>query len=66
MKVKDENENGGITLSIQKMKIMTSGPITSWLIDGEIMETVTGFIFLGADKGPYSESYGFTSSHEQL
>ena len=34
--------------------------------DGETIETVTGFIFLGADKGPYSESYGFTSSHEQL
>ena len=45
MKVKDENENGGLTLSIQKMKIMTSGPITSWQIDGEAMETVTNFIF---------------------
>ena len=65
-KVKEESEKAGLKLSIQKMKIMTSGPITSWLIDGEIMETVTGFIFLGADKGPYSESYGFTSSHEQL
>ena len=66
MKVKEESEKADLKFSIQKMKIMTSGPITSWLIDGEIMETVTGFIFLGADKGPYSESYGFTSSHEQL
>ena len=48
MKVKDESENGGLKLSIQKMKIITSGPITSWQIDGEIMETVTDFIFLGS------------------
>ena len=66
MKLKVESEKVGLKLNIQKTKIMTSGPITSWLIDGEIMETVTGFIFLGADKGPYSERYGFTSSHEQL
>ena len=44
MKVKDENEKAGLTLSIQKTKSMTSGPITSWQIDGEAMETVTDFI----------------------
>ena len=46
MKVKEENEKAGLKLSTQKMKIMTSGPITSWQIDGETMETVTDFIFL--------------------
>ena len=45
MKVKEENEKVGLTLNIQKMKIMASGPITSWQIDGEKMETVTDFIF---------------------
>ena len=44
MKVKEENEKAGLTLSIQKTKSMTSGPITSWQIDGEAMETVTDFI----------------------
>ena len=48
MKVKEESENVGIKLNIQKTKIMASGPITSWLIDGEKMETVTDFIFLGS------------------
>ena len=48
MKVKEESENVGLKLNIQKMKIMTSGPITSWPIDGETMETVTNFIFLGS------------------
>ena len=48
MKVKEENENAGLKLSIQKMKIISSGPITSWEIDGETMETVTDFIFLGS------------------
>ena len=48
MKVKEESEKDGLKLNIQKMKIMTSGPITSWQIDGETMETVTGFIFLGS------------------
>ena len=46
MKVKEENEKAGLKLSIQKIKIMTSDPITSWQIDGETMETVTDFIFL--------------------
>ena len=98
MKVKEESENAGLKLNIQKIKIMTSGPITSWQIDGE---TMTDFIFLGskitadgdcrheikrrlllgrkamtnldsilkrqthyfANKGPSSQSYGFSSSH---
>ena len=46
MKVKEESEKVGLKLNIQKTKIMTSGPITSWQIDGETMETVRGFIFL--------------------
>ena len=47
MKVKEENEKVGLKLNIQKTKIMASSPITSWQIDGETMETVTAFIFLG-------------------
>ena len=46
MKVKEENEKAGLKLNIQKMKIMASGPITSWEIAGETMETVTDFLFL--------------------
>ena len=46
MKVKEESENVGLKLSIQKTKIMASGPIISWQIDGETMETVRDFIFL--------------------
>ena len=98
IKVKEESEKAGLKLHIQNTKIMASGPITSWQIDGETMETVTDFIFLGfkitadgdcsheikthgkksydqpgehiktqrhylADKGPSSQSYGFSSSH---
>ena len=99
MKVEEESENVGLKLNIQKTKIMASGPITSWQIDGETMETVTAFIFLGSkitadgdysneikrhllfgsepmtsldsilksrditNKGPSSQSYGFSSSH---
>ena len=48
MKVKEESEKVGLKLNIQKMKIMASGPITSWQIDGKIMETVRDFIFLGS------------------
>ena len=48
MKVRVESEKVGLKLNIQKTKIMTSGPITSWQIDGETMETVTDFIFLGS------------------
>ena len=94
MKVEEESEKDGLKLNIQKTKIMASGPITSWEIDGETMETVTDFIFLDfkitadgdcnhemkrcllfgrtamtnidsiyfADKGPSSQSYGFSSS----
>ena len=47
MKVKEENEKAGLKLNIQKTKIMASAPITSWQIDGETMETVTDFPFLG-------------------
>ena len=48
MKVKEESEKVGLKLGIQKTKMMSSGPITSWQIDGETMETVTDFIFLGS------------------
>ena len=48
MKVKEESEKVGLKLNIQKMKIMASGPITSWEIDGETVETVSDFIFLGS------------------
>ena len=47
MKVKEESEKVGLKVSIQKTKLIASGPITSWQIDGEIMETVAGFIFGG-------------------
>ena len=104
MKVKEESERVHLKLNIQKTTIMASGPITSWQIDGETMETVTDFIFLGskitadgdcsheikrhlllemkamsnldsilksrgnyfANKGPSSQSYGFSSSHVGL
>ena len=100
MKVKEDSEKAGLKLNIQKAKTMASGPITSWEIDGEAVETVRDFI-LGAskitadgdcsheikrhlllrrkamtnlqcikkqryhfaDKGPYSQSYSFSSSH---
>ena len=48
MKMKEKSEKVGLKLNIQKMKIMASGPITSWQMDGETMETVTDFIFLGS------------------
>ena len=57
MKVKEESEKAGLKLSIQKVKIMTSCPITSWQIDGETVETVKDFIFLGSKitaDGDYS------------
>ena len=98
MKVKVESEKVGLKFNIQKTKIVASGPITSWQIDGETMKTVTDFIFLGskitadgdcsqiqrppwkesydqprwhiqkqrhyfANKGPSSQSYGFSSGH---
>ena len=71
MKVKEESENVGLKLNIQKMKIMASGPITLWEIDGETVETVSDFIFFLAPKSlqmvtaamklkdtPWKESYG--------
>ena len=100
MRVKEESEKAGLKLSIQKTKIMASSSITSWQVDGEKVETVTDFLFLGskitadsvccheikrclllgrktdkprqhikkqrhyfADKGSYSQSCGFSSSH---
>ena len=48
MKVKDESEKVGLKLNIQKTKIVTSGPITSWQVHGEAIETMTDFIFLGS------------------
>ena len=48
MKVEEESEEAGLKFNIHKTKIVASGPITSWQIDGEIMETVTNFIFLGS------------------
>ena len=70
MKVKEEREKIGLKLNIQKTKIMASGPITSWEIDGETVETVSDFIFLGSkitqmvtsamklkDTIPWKESY---------
>jgi len=48
MKGKEESEKAGLKLSIQKTKIMASGPITSWQIDGETVETVVDFVFLGS------------------
>ena len=48
MKVKEEGEKAGLKLNIQKTKIMASGPITSWQIDGETMQTVIDFVFLGS------------------
>ena len=56
MKVKEESEKAGLKLSIQKPKITASGPITSWWIDGETMETVTDFIFLGSKITADSDS----------
>ena len=57
MKVKEESEKAGLKLNIQKMKIMASGPITSWQTDGETVETVSDFISLGSKitaDGDYS------------
>ena len=55
MKVKEESEKVDLKLNIQKTKIMASGPITLWQIDGETMETVTDFIFLGSKTTADSE-----------
>jgi len=70
MKVKEESKKAGLKLNIQKMKIMASGPITSWQIDGQTMETVTDFIFLGskitADGDCSHEIKGACSLEEKL
>ena len=55
MKVKEKSEKVGLKLNIQKTKIMASGPITSWQIDGETVETVSDFIFLGSKITAYGE-----------
>ena len=55
MKVKEESEKVGLRLNIQKTKIMASGPITSWQIDGETVETMSDFIFLGSKITAYSD-----------
>ena len=55
MKLKQESEKVGLKVNIQKTKIMASGPITSWQIDGEIVETVTDFIFLGSKITAYGD-----------
>ena len=72
MKVKVESEKVGLKLNIQKMKIMASGPITSWEIDGETVETVSGFIF-GAPKSlqmviaaiKLKDAYSLEESYDQ-
>ena len=68
MKVKEESEKVGLKLNIQKTKIMASGPITSWQIDGETMDTVTDFVFLDykiTADGDYSRKLKDTSSLEE-
>ena len=68
MKVKEESERAGLKLNIQKTKIMASCPITSWQIDGEKMETVTDFIFLGSKitaEGDFSHKLKDTCSLEE-
>ena len=55
MKLKEESEKAGLKLNIQKTKIMAFSPITSWQIDGETMETVTDFIFLGSKITTYGD-----------
>ena len=55
MKLKEESEKAGLKFNIQKTKIMASGPIASWKIDGETMETVTDFIFLGSKITAYGD-----------
>ena len=69
MKVKEEGEKVGLKFNIQKTKIMTSGPITSWQIDGETMETVADFIFLGSKitaDGDWSHEIKRHSLEEKL
>ena len=66
MKVKEESEKAGLKLNIQKTKTMTSGPITSWQIDGETMEIVRDFIFLGSKITATMKSKEACSLKEKL
>ena len=69
MKLKEESEKAGLIFNIQKTKIMTSDPITSWQIDGETMETVRDFIFLGSKitiDGDHSHEINACSLEEKL
>ena len=66
MKVKQESEKVGLKLNIQKTKIMASDPFTSWQIDGEIMETVRDFLFLGAPKSLQMVTTAIKLSYDQL
>ena len=67
MKMKEDSEKPGLNLNIQKMKIMASSPITSWQVDGETMESVRNFIFLGskitAVGAPWRKSYDQRRQH---
>ena len=63
MKVKEESEKVDLKLNIQKMKVMASGPVTSWQIDGETVETVSDFIFLGSQITPDGECSHETKRH---
>ena len=73
MKVKEKSEKVGLKLNIQKTKIMASGPITSWEIDGETVETVSDFIFLKAPKSlqmvtaamKFKNAYSLEESYDQ-
>ena len=66
MRVKEESEKAGLKLNIQKTKTMTSGPITSWQIDGETMEIVRDFIFLGSKITATMKSKEACSLKEKL
>ena len=66
MKVKEESEKVGLKLNIQKTKIMPSGPITSWQIGGETMETMTDFTFLGSKITTYGDSSHESKRHLHL
>ena len=66
MKVKEESEKVGLKLNIQKMNIMASGPITSWEIDGETVETVSDFIFGGSKMTASNMSLKFLHSQEDI
>ena len=66
MKLKEESEKAGLKLNIQKTKIMASGPIASWQVDGETMETVTEFIFLGSKITAVTEAMKLKKKKKML